>query len=288
MRFRKLLAAALLSMLAFLALTPLLLSQTRPRPPKSVRLYVFDNGVIKGLDPATFHFKKEELATTDMVVCSYLIVHPKGTLMWDSGAIPDTDLKADGSPVTQARFTATKTLKSQLATVGYTPKDITYFALSHYHVDHIANANDFTGSTWLVQQPERDAMFAEKGGAPVEQRAKYIMLKDSKTQILNGQDYDVFRDGTVVIKPAYGHTPGHQVVYLKLAKTGPVLLAGDLYHYQEERGTDKTPTFDFDRDQSLASRAAIEAFVKKTGAQLWIEHDLAHFNQLKKAPGYYE
>jgi glyoxylase-like metal-dependent hydrolase (beta-lactamase superfamily II) len=285
MCFRKIVAPALL---AFLALTPFLLSQTRPKPPKSVRLYVFDNGVIKGLDPATFHFKKEELSTTDMVVCSYLIVHPKGTLMWDSGAIPDADLKADGSPVTQGNFTATKTLKSQLAVLGYTPRDITYFGLSHYHVDHIANANDFAGSTWLVQQPERDAMFAEKGGAPVTQRAKYIALKDSKIKILNGQDYDVFGDATVVIKAAYGHTPGHQVVYLKLAKTGPILLAGDLYHYQEERNTDKTPTFDFNRDQSLASRAAIEAFIKKSGAQLWIEHDLAHFNQLKKAPGYYE
>jgi len=285
---RKLIATVLQAVAVFLVLAPLLLSQTRPKPPKSVRLYVFDNGVIKGLDPAIFHFKKEELATTDMVVCSYLIVHPKGTLMWDTGAILDADLKADGSPVTQERFTATKTLKSQLASVGHTPKDITYFGLSHYHVDHIANANDFAGSTWLVQQPERDAMFAEKGGAPVAQRAKYISLKDSKTKILNGQDYDVFGDGTVVIKAAYGHTPGHQVVYLKLAKTGPILLAGDLYHYQEERNTDKTPTFDFDRDQSLASRAAMEAFVKKTGAQLWIEHDLAHFNQLKKAPGYYE
>ena len=286
--FRKIVGATLPAVFVFLALAPFLLSQTRPKPPRSVRLYVFDNGVIKGLDPATFHFKKEELATTDMVVCSYLIVHPKGTLMWDSGAIPDADLKADGSPVTEERFTATKTLKSQLAAVGYTPKDITYFGLSHYHVDHIANANDFAGSTWLVQQPERDAMFAEKGGAPVAQRAKYIALKDSNTKILNGQDYDVFGDGTVVIKAAYGHTPGHQVVYLKLAKTGPILLAGDLYHYQEERKTDKTPTFEFDRDQSLASRAAIEAFIKKSGAQLWIEHDLAHFNQLKKAPGYYE
>ena len=285
---RKILGPSLLAVLACLTLTTFLVSQTSPKPPKSVRLYVFDNGVIKGLDPATFHFKKEDLATTDMVVCSYLIVHPKGTLMWDSGAIPDADLKADGSPVTQERFTATKRLKSQLAAVGYAPKDVTYFALSHYHVDHIANANDFAGSTWLVQAPERDAMFAEKGGAPVAQRAKYIALKDSKTKILNGKDYDVFGDGTVVIKAAYGHTPGHQVVFLKLAKTGPILLAGDLYHYQEERNTDKTPTFEFDRDQSLASRAAIEAFIKKTGAQLLIEHDLAHFNQLNKAPRYYE
>jgi N-acyl homoserine lactone hydrolase len=196
-------------------------------------------------------------------------------------------LKADASPVTQGRFTATKTLKSQLAALGYAAKDITYIGLSHYHADHTANANDFAGATWLVQQPERDAMFAEKGPA-ITQRAQYIALKESKTKILNGQDYDVFGDGTVVVKAAYGHTPGHQVVYLKLAKTGPILLAGDLYHYQEERNTDKTPTFEFDRDQSLASRAAMEAFIKKTGAQLWIEHDLANFNKQKKAPGYYE
>src|ERR1700686_2224099 len=88
MSTRKLLATTLQAVLAFAALATFALSQTRPKPPKSVRLYVFDNGVIKGLDPATFHFKKEEIATADMVVCSYLIVHPKGTLMWDTGAIP--------------------------------------------------------------------------------------------------------------------------------------------------------------------------------------------------------
>jgi hypothetical protein len=77
------------------------------------------------------------------------------------------------------------------------------------------------------------------------------------------------------------------VLYVKLTRTGPVLLAGDLYHYQEERGTDKTPTFEFNGPQSLASRAAVEAFIKKTGAQLWIEHDLASFNKQKKAPAYY-
>jgi len=138
-----------------------------------------------------------------------------------------------------------------------------------------------------VQQPERDAMFAEKP-PNITQATLYAALKNSKTEILKGQDYDVFGDGTVVIKAAYGHTPGHQVLYLKLAKTGPVLLAGDLYHYQEERATHKVPTFEFNKEQSLASREVIEAFLKKTRAQLWIEHDLANFNKLKKAPAYYE
>jgi N-acyl homoserine lactone hydrolase len=284
---RRLVATTFAAALAFAALAPLALSQTHSKPPASVRLYVFDNGVIRGMDPAMFHFKKEELATADLAACSYLIVHPKGTLMWDTGEIPDADLKADASPVTEGSFTATKTLKSQLAAVGYAPKDITYIGLSHYHNDHTANANDFAGATWLVQQPEREAMFAEKGTGLVRV-AQYIALKDSKTRILNGQDYDVFGDGTVIVKAAYGHTPGHQVLYLRLAKTGPILLAGDLYHYQEERRTDKTPTFEFDRDQSLASRAAMEAFIKKSGAQLWIEHDLASFNKQKRAPAYYD
>ena len=107
----------------FAIILPVLLAgpgaaQKHPKPPKSVRLYVFDNGVIKGIDPARFEFKKEDLATTEMVVASYLIVHPKGTLLWDTGAIPDGALKPDGSPVTQGLFTATKTLKSQLAAAG--------------------------------------------------------------------------------------------------------------------------------------------------------------------------
>ncbi len=177
-------------------------------------------------------------------------------------------------------------MRAPLAAIGYAPKDITYFGLPHLHGDHTANANDFSSATWLVQQPERDAMFSEK--TPAAQQASYIALKDSKTKILKGEDYAVFGDGTVIVKAAYGHTPGHQVLYVKLAHTGPILLSGDLSHYQEERGTDKTPTFEFNRDQSLASRAAMDAFVKKTGAQLWIEHDLANFNKLKKSPDFYE
>jgi N-acyl homoserine lactone hydrolase len=256
------------------------------QPPKTMRLYVIDGGLIQGYNTEVFHLKKTEVAEPDMVVASYLIVHPKGTLMWDSGAISDSAIKGDGTPTTQSFFVATKTLKSQLAAIGYAPKDITYFGLSHFHGDHTANANDFAGATWIVQAPEREAMFSEK--TSVAQQANYKALNDSKTKILHGEDYDVFGDGTVVVKAAYGHTPGHQVLYLKLAKTGPIVLAGDLFHYQEERGTDKTPTFEFSREQSLASRENIEAFCKKTGAQMWIEHDLTNFKKQKKAPDFYE
>jgi N-acyl homoserine lactone hydrolase len=273
------------AVLLALAVTSVI-AQTPPRAPKSVRLYVLDGGMITGFNPAAFHLKKEEIATADMVVAYYLIVHPKGTLMWDSGAIPDSAIKGDGTATKQSFYSASRTMKSQLAAIGYRPSDLTYFALSHFHGDHTANANDFATATWIVQAPEREAMFNEKN--PPQQLSSYKALKDAKTKLLHGEDFDVFGDGTVVVKAAYGHTPGHQVLYLKLAKTGPILLAGDLFHYQEERGTDLTPTFEFNREQSLASREAMEAFCKKTGAQLWIEHDLANFNKQKKAPDFYE
>jgi glyoxylase-like metal-dependent hydrolase (beta-lactamase superfamily II) len=272
---------------AAMALAMPAIAQRRATPPKSVRLYVFDCGSIKGLDPAIFHFKKEELAGVDFIVPCYLIAHPKGTLMWDVGVIPDSAFKADGAPVTQGISTVTKPLLPQLAAVGYTPADITYLGLSHYHSDHTANANSFAGSTWLVHQTERDTMFAEKP-AGIIQQASFNELKNSKTIILKNEDYDVFGDGTVIIKYTPGHTPGHQVLFLKLKKTGPVLVAGDLYHYPEERNSGKTPTFEFNAEQSLASRAAIEDFLKKSKAQLWIEHDAITFNKLKKAPEYYE
>ena len=117
----------------------------------------------------------------------------------------------------------------------------------------------------------------------------YDALKNSKTKIIPADaDYDVFGDGAVIIKPAQGHTPGHQVLFLKLKKSGPILIAGDLYHYNEERFTDHVPNFEYNKEESLASRARIEEFLKQSGAQLWIEHDYARNITLKKSPAYYE
>ncbi|MGD0955258.1 MAG: N-acyl homoserine lactonase family protein [Candidatus Acidiferrales bacterium] len=290
-RSRQLSRASGVLLVALLAIVAAVVAATsqqhRANPPKTVRLYVFDCGVIKGLDPGLFNFKKEELAETELAVPCYLVVHPKGTLMWDVGAIPDTAFKDDGAPVTQGVFTSTKTLKSQLAEIGYAPADITYLGLSHYHGDHIANANEFASATWLVRQVERDAMFADKPPALSDPK-DYDQLKNSKTVILTTDEYDVFGDGTVIIKFAPGHTPGHQVLIVKLAKTGPVMLAGDLYHYPEERKLNRIPTFEFSKEQSLASRAMIEDYVKKTNTQLWIEHDFAANSKLKKSPKYYD
>jgi N-acyl homoserine lactone hydrolase len=286
--FRRTPALLSLSILALVAAGVMARAQDpHPRVPKTLRLYVFDCGVIKGLDPALFNFKREEVKSTDFAVPCFLIVDPKGTLMWDVGVIPDSAFKDDGQPVTEGPSTATRTLKSQLAEIGYSPADITYLAHSHYHGDHIANSNEFAASTWLVRPIERDAMFADKPPALVDPK-NYDKLKNAQTVLITKDEYDVFGDGKVIIKSAPGHTPGHQVLILHLRKTGNVMLAGDLYHYPEERGSGRVPTFEYNKEQSLASRAMIEDYCKKTDTQLWIEHDYLANMKLKKSPKFYE
>jgi glyoxylase-like metal-dependent hydrolase (beta-lactamase superfamily II) len=275
-----LLAAAIVSIVVAEA-------QQKPAAVSAPRVYVFEAGNIKGLDPKLFNFKREELKEVDFVNIAYLIVHPKGTLMFDTGGIPDGAFTPGGGPVTEGIMSATKPLKPQLAAAGYKPSDINYLALSHYHSDHTANANDFAGATWIVQKAERDFMFADKPQGII-QPAQYSALKNAKTTVLNNEDRDVFGDGSVVIMSTPGHTQGHQVLFVKLPKRGPVVLAGDLYHYPEERATGRTPTFEFNAEQSAASRTKIEAFVKQNKAELWIEHDIATHAKLPKAPAFVE
>jgi glyoxylase-like metal-dependent hydrolase (beta-lactamase superfamily II) len=263
----------------------------RPQPPKSVRLYILDCGKITGVGEAAFGFQPGQLANTEMFTPCYLIVHPRGTLMWDTGEISDKDFKALG-PATQGAFTVTKPLLPQLTAIGYAPADITYLALSHYHGDHVANANAFAASTWIVQKVEQDAMFSKAPptgrGSNAPNPAFFGELEKSKTVLLNSEDHDVFGDGTVIIKFTPGHTPGHQSLFLKLEKTGPILLSGDLYHYPEELRLKIVPGFDFNKEQTAKSREMIEAFVKNAKAQLWIQHDATASAKLKKAPEYYD
>ena len=289
-------AVGALALAALLALQPAAgQSKQSPRLPQSVRLYVLDGGTLES-DPARYRLTREEISASQLSVTAFLIAHPKGTLMWDTGAIADDTWTPTGRPVRrrlvlsngQERIvTLRNTMKAQLDAIGYASSDITYLALSHYHWDHTANANQFVRSTWLARQVERDVMLPEKVPDP-PQPSTFAELRNGKTVLISGDDHDVFGDGTVVIKLSKGHTPGHQVLYVKLAKTGGIVLSGDLYHYPEERTLNRLPTFEFDIDQTRQSREALEMFLTKTRARLWIQHDFTAMAKVRKAPAFYD
>ena len=260
-----------------------------------VRLYVFDGGILES-DPGRYRLTKEDVGETRLSVACYLVVHPRGLLMWDTCAVPDAEWTPTGQSVAtrlvladgaERRVTIQSSLEAQLKATGRRAAEVSYLALSHYHWDHTANANAFASATWLVPPAEREAMFAEKPAGTVRP-ATYARLRTSKSVAVTAAEHDVFGDGTVIMKSAPGHTPGHQVLYVKLPKTGGVLLSGDLYHYPQERTMNRYPTFEFNEEQTRMSRAGVEAFMMRTGAQLWIQHDLTAHAKLRKAPQFYE
>ena len=102
-----------------------------PKAPPSVRLYIFDCGVIHTTNGDAYSLKKEEMASTEMSIPCLLVAHPKGTLMWDNGDIPDRAFPPGGGRATAGVVTQDAPLLPQMAAVGYAPGDITYLSMSH-------------------------------------------------------------------------------------------------------------------------------------------------------------
>ena len=252
-------------------------------PPKSLRMYVFDCATLKDRDPATYGLTRQQVESVDMSDPCFLIAHPRGTLLWETGLNDAVYNRPEGGGAKHDKIN--KSLKSQLAAIGYQPKDITYLAISHLHADHSGNANDYAGSTWIAQKAERDYMFSQ--GLPANIHPdEYAALKNSKTNVITG-DHDVFGDGSVMLILTPGHTPGHQSLLVKLPKTGAVVLTGDLYHFPGERKFGTMPEGEKAKE-TPASRAKLDTVIQKNKAQLWIQHDIIGNAKLKKSPAYYE
>jgi N-acyl homoserine lactone hydrolase len=261
----------------------------------SPRLYVLDGGVLKS-ETARYRLTDADVEEVELSVASFLIVHPRGVLLWDAGAVADRErsgpvgyeqrlLRRDG----QERFVKlAPSLESQLKAAGYEPADVTHLALSHYHWDHTADANTFAHAQWLVPKLERDAMFRADPPGGTRPETYSALRNSSRTTLLTAAEHDVFGDGSVVIRQAHGHTEGHTVLYVKLAKTGGVVLSGDLYHYPAERTLNRLPTFEVSEAETQAAREELEQFLRRTNAALWIQHDLAAHRKLEKAPEYYD
>ena len=249
---------------------------------ESLKLYVFDCGRLTFETVVGFGIADDETDVRELVVPCYVVEHPDGRLLWDGG-LPSSVAAGEG-PETQR---LDRTLADQLAELDLDMGAFDYVAFSHMHFDHVGVANEVTGATWIVQQPEHEAALADPVTIPAADPALYDNLRTAETLVINGE-HDVFGDGRVRILSAPGHTPGHQVLFLDLAETGPLVLSGDLYHFRLSREDRRVPVFNTDADASLRSMETVERFVEETGATFWIEHELALFETLDKAPAYYQ
>ena len=215
----------------------------------------------------------------------YLIQHGKQLFLWDSGMSDSIAAKPEGVSAASGLLTmwVRKTLASQLQALGIAPADVTDVAFSHFHGDHVGNANLFTSATLYIQQAEYDAAFGSDPSKFGFNPAMYEKLKANPTIKLSG-DRDVFGDGSVMILSTPGHTPGHQSLLVRLPVRGPVILSGDMVHFQDNWVHKRVPSRNFDQEQSVKSMERVAALMTTEHAELWINHDKAQSASIPKAP----
>lgn len=249
--------------------------------PIRVRLYALDCGYLEFDDLAPFSDTGEYDGQAGRLIAScFLVRHPAGDLLWDAG-LGDRHSK----PVAGTRLpylaVVQATLQSQLRAVGMDYTDIEYFAFSHGHPDHLGNANALAGATWIVNRHEWE--WLHRTPAPPRTDVALVAAGERAQRRPIDGDHDVFGDGTVRILATPGHTPGHQVLMVKL-RSGAVVLSGDLYHSRENRNGRRMPVFNNSRADTLASIDRIEKILANTGARLVIQHSADDVGSLPRVP----
>ncbi|RKH17964.1 N-acyl homoserine lactonase family protein [Corallococcus sp. CA047B] len=255
--------------------------------PSTVQLYAIDCGHVQSSDSGSMadDGSMDGVGGKGIIPC-YLIRHPKGDLLWDTG-LPESiadmpgGLRPQGSPM---HFELPRKLTPQLGELGLAPADIEFLSFSHMHFDHAGNANLFASAKWIVDADELAAAFSETAHRRGEVQ-NYSALEHVKPLVMEGDGpYDVFGDGTVTLHPAHGHTPGHTVLLLKTAKSGAVLLTGDLWPLRESRERKLVPTYNSNREQTIESMRRVEALAKDSGARVIRQHVIEDFTALPAFP----
>jgi len=254
-----------------------------------MKLYVLDCGTITVKDISLFSPGVDVGKSKKLANSCYLIKHPNGNFLWDTGLSDTLVTESAGVTVAEGMFhlRVKRTLQSQLADIDLTPADIDYVALSHFHFDHTGNMNLFSKAKFLVQQHEIDVAFSNKAREMFFEPNSYNLIKKTQIVALSG-DNDVFKDGKLVMLATPGHTPGHQSLLINLIESGPVLLSGDLYHFDKNRKYRRVPALNFDKAMTSKSMETIEKLVNDNNGQIWIQHDYPTFRGLKHSPEYYQ
>jgi len=220
-------------------------------------------------------------------VPSYLITHPKGNVVFDTGVHCTCieDAKGRLGEVADSfapRAQPGEEIVSQLAKFSLTPKDITYVANSHFHFDHAGGNEFFPTSTFLVQKNEleasKDPELAEKSffdpqdyNHPLEYKA------------IDGE-FDIFGDGALVLFPTFGHTPGHQSLRIQVAKGTELVVTADACYTKRNMDENMLPSIAYDTDEMYRSLATLRHMRDRKGSTVIYGHDADQWQQMRHAP----
>lgn len=222
-----------------------------------------------------------------LVGSCYLIQHGEEYLLWDAG-LPAGLKGAEQDPAAPIAPTLKADLPEQLAQLDLEPGDIDLLGISHYHFDHTGQAPSFENAKLFIGKQDFETLKMEplppfaQGFADPEPLAHWLS-GDGEVEQTTG-DKDIFGDGTVTMLTMPGHTPGETALMVKLPETGPVILSGDVVHFEEQIANVGVPTFNYDRAETLASIDRLTRLAENTGAMLIIQHDPRHVDKLPAFP----
>ncbi len=181
-----------------------------PVPRRSPRTCGFTSSITAafcaGLDPARVPLQKRRgRRHLTWFAPRCLIVHPKGTARYGTVASSPRPMPSRREKLRKKRGVGA-IQKRRRRSNPQLLRRFGYRTQGHHRISpcrtiissHTANANAFAGATWIVQKPERDAMFPEKPAAGTVTAAATttrLSRTPARTKILHGEDYDVFGDG---------------------------------------------------------------------------------------------
>jgi glyoxylase-like metal-dependent hydrolase (beta-lactamase superfamily II) len=125
--------------------------------------------------------------------------------------------------------------------------------------------------------------------APLRSDLGAAMPNKYKIVQLEG-DMDLFGDGSVVVKRSVGHTPGSQMLLVRLPKTGPIILTSDNVYFRENVEKNILPNIALAYDPAGILRAYdwIRYMQATEKADFFTAHDPDAFKALKKPPEFYD
>lgn len=248
----------------------------------TVQLFAFTCGRITG---DTERFLDGESGKITVPVPAYLIVHEQGKVLFDTGlnlAIRQEKARLLGpdADAWEIDFPQGVDIASQLARLGIAPGDIRYVVNSHLHFDHCGGNGHFPNATLVVHAKEWRA-----GRLPKMQAAGVYHPDDfdhmETVREVDGE-LDLFGDGSVVVFPTPGHTPGHQSMRLSLA-SGMVVLAADCCYLKQTLDALHLPKSVYNREQMLDSLATLR-HLQGEGARIFFGHDPEFWKTVPQAP----
>jgi glyoxylase-like metal-dependent hydrolase (beta-lactamase superfamily II) len=250
----------------------------------SVKLYAMTCGRLNGPFDALMEGGEGRI---DLPIPSFLIEHPKGRALYDTGMHPELRTNAKGRLSERVNrmfdfsgFGPGDDIKSNLEAIDRDPAKVDAIIVSHLHFDHVGGNELVPNATVIVQRPEWEAgMSPDSESRFGFYKADYD--KGHKVKQVDGE-HDVFGDGSVVCLPTYGHTPGHQSLKVRTDK-GDVVLTGDACYFCRTLKERRLPTRVFDRDLMLASLDRLEG-LERAGARLVFGHDPTFWKTIPQAP----